>query len=261
MAVALSSPLSLQRTDIVVDRGRETMPIKAELKLAGPRPPENGSQSAKKNYAERLSRRLASKVANAMRSKFDGILPDQHGAKQESGARAGRGVKKLDVNYSTPELGLGLGISIKTVSFRDQESKRFTKNYTRVDNELRAEADDYHQRQPWAVLVAMIFLPVASLNDGKTSSFGRAVQTFRYRAKREKHSDPEDRFERIFIGVYEPDGESIGEDWYFDVEQSPPRKGRPVAEKRLTFDQMIEEVGRTYDGRNDPPFEWANETG
>lgn len=237
------------------------MTIRAQLNRARPRPSEDSSQTAKKNYAERLSRQLATKIANELRIDFPGVFPDRRGARQESPARTGRGLKKLDVNYSTTELGLGLGVSIKTISFRDQKTKRFTKNYTRVDNELRAEADDYHQRQPWAVLIAVVFLPAESLHDGdKVSSFGSAVKMFRYRAQRDRHSDPEDRFERIFIGVYETEGELRGADWYFDVTQSPPKKGRPIAEKRLTFEQMIGEMKRTYDGRNDPPFEWASET-
>lgn len=82
-----------------------------------------------------------------------------HGFGQESRARTGKGLKKLDVNYSTIELGLGLGLSIKTINFRDAKTKRYTKNYTRVDNELRAEAADYHERQPYSVLCAVIFLP------------------------------------------------------------------------------------------------------
>ena len=47
---------------------------------------------------------------------------------------------------------------------------------------------------------------------------------------------------------------------HLDVMQSPPRKRRPFAEKRLTFEQMIELMRTTYHGRNDPPFEWATES-
>ena len=83
---------------------------------------------------------------------------------------------------------------------------------------------------------------------------------FRYRAQHNNHADPEDRFERIFAGIYEQEGASWGEDWYFDVTESPPRKRRPVAEKRLTFEQLIELMRTTYHGRNDPPFEWAIES-
>lgn len=130
--------------------------ILVELAEAGDRSTVK-TQADKKNYAERLSRALAQRFANALRPHFEGILPDSSGKGQESKARSAKGYKKLDVNYSTPELGLGLGVSIKTINFVDPKSKRYTKNYTRVDAELRAEATDYHDRQPYSVMVAVIF--------------------------------------------------------------------------------------------------------
>lgn len=36
-------------------------------------------------------------------------------------------------------------------------------------------------------------------------------------------------------------------------------QGRPVAAFRLSFDQVLAEVRRTYDLGNDPPFAWATE--
>src|SRR5688572_21231515 len=169
------------------------MSILRELEFAAQKPlrKQNASvlnaQHKKKNFAERFSRALAQKFSNALRPTFEGILPLADGTRHESLARTGKGPKKLDVNYSTVELGLGLGITIKTLSFPDEKSGRFTKNYTRADNELRAEAKDYHQRQPYAVLIGVIFLPLEACFDSKSdepSSFGAAVRTFRYRAGR-----------------------------------------------------------------------------
>src|SRR5579871_4525203 len=110
------------------------------------------TREEKKNYAERLSRLLATKIASILRDDFPGITPHEDGTRQDSKARTAKGYKKLDINYSTPQLGLGLGVSVKTINFRDPENPRYTKNYTRVDNELRAEASDYHERQPYAVM-------------------------------------------------------------------------------------------------------------
>lgn len=73
------------------------MSIRTELEQSGPRP-ENGSQAEKKNYAERLSRGLAVKFANALREWFAGITPDSDGRRHECPARTAKGVKKLDVN-------------------------------------------------------------------------------------------------------------------------------------------------------------------
>jgi hypothetical protein len=238
------------------------------LKKAGPRPVETADRSDKKNYAERLSRHLAQLFANSLRPSFPGVLPDETGRGQESAARTAKGFKKLDINYSTAELGLGLGVSIKTVTARDARSKRYTKNYTRIDAELRAEAVDYHKRQPFAIMVALIFLPIDSCNDAKPlrtevdgrdsepSSFGAAVRVFRFRADRQDHRNDLDLFERVLIGLYETEGEEAGRVYFFDVMDKPPRYGRPRASSLLTLDQTVEAIRQTYDARNNPPFDW-----
>lgn len=72
--------------------------IAGELRQAGDRS-TIATQSQKKNYAEKLSRLLAQRIANALRSRYRGILPDELGNRQESRARTAKGFKKLDVNY------------------------------------------------------------------------------------------------------------------------------------------------------------------
>jgi len=235
------------------------------LTAIAPRPAATASSSAKKNYAEKMSREIATKVANGLRPQFSGILPGPQGQGQESRARTSKGFKKLDVNYSTPELGLGLGVSIKTINFRDPGSNRYTKNYSRVDNELRAEATDYHQRQPYAVLVGVLFLPADACDDGRAgsaepSSFGAAVRYFRNRANRHTPKDETDLFEGFFVGIYEPEGSATeGDVTFFDVRKPPPRQGRPPADMVIPFEGLIAEIRRIYDNRNDPPFEWLPE--
>ena len=235
--------------------------IKEALAKAGGRPAENAGRDIKKNYAEQFSRNIATCVANSLRGRFSGIMPSEDGTQQESPARTAKGLKKLDVNYSTPQLGLALGVSIKTINFRDAATKRYTKNYSRNDNELRAEATDYHQRQPYSVLVAILFLPFDSCDDGTTgkraeqhvSSFGAAAKYFRSRSNRSNPRDDIDLFERFFIGLYEQDGTTA----FFDVMTRPPRNRRPNANEVISFDQLASEITKTYDQRNDPPFEWA----
>src|SRR5689334_15108379 len=85
--------------------------IDTELK-ALPSRGTTDTREKKKNYAESLSRSLATRLANALRPTFPGILPDKSGRSQESKARTSKGYKKLDINYSTTELGLGLGVSV-----------------------------------------------------------------------------------------------------------------------------------------------------
>lgn len=220
-------------------------------------------QAAKKNFAERLSRELAQEVANRLRRKFPGITPTEDGKGHERRTKSAKGMKRLDVNYSTQDLGLGVGVSIKTVTALDGKSKRYTKNYTRIDNELRAEAKDYHQRQPYAVMIALIFLPEDACGDGSDrtpSSFGAAVRCFRYRANRRNPTNEEELFERVFVACYRVGrpGRTPGATWFFDVMRAPPKRGLPVQKDRLNIGDVIEEIERTFQNRSDPPFEWAD---
>lgn len=231
--------------------------IRAELEAAGGRSLAR-NRDDKKNYAEVLSRQLALRVANALRPSFPGILPDAQGRGQESRARSAKGIKRLDVNYSTVELGLGLGISIKTVNFRDSKSGRYTKNYTRADGELRAEASDYHVRQPYAVLAALVFMPADACDDAvrHVSSFGHAVTIFRFRAGRVEPTDDPNLFEKVFIGLYEAEGARFGDVGFFDVTDAPPKRGRPA--RLLAFADVLERIRDVYDRRNSPTFVWAD---
>lgn len=234
--------------------------ITSELTAAGDRETlsSKGSATEKKNYAEALSRALAQRFANALRPSFPGILPRADGTGQESRARTGKGMKKLDVNYSTVELGLGLGVSIKTINFRDAKTKRYTKNYTRVDNELRAEASDYHARQPYSVLCGVVFLPDDACTDGRTapSSFGQCVQILRTRTGRSGPSDDPTLFEKLFIGLYTAEGARFGDVSFFDVDDAPPKNGRP--KNLLALSGCVEAITAAYDVRNKTSFRWAD---
>jgi hypothetical protein len=242
-------------------RAQRKLTLPTAFKNAEPRPSIEANRIEKKNYAERLSRQLAQVFADELRPYFDGILPNESGQGQESKVRISKGFKKLDVNYSTIQLGLALGVSIKTINFPDRSSKRFTKNYSRNENELRAEATDYHKRQPWAVLIALIFLPVSSCIDatarieGGASSFGSAVRFFRNIARRKQVDEDADRFEAVYIGLYDPTGEVR----FFNVETPPPKRRQPTQSETIDLAELIAEIRGVYDGRNSPPFRWADD--
>lgn len=233
--------------------------IAGALDHAGDRVKAAGSQTSKKNYAQALSTALARVVADALRPKFDGILPDEDGRGGESRARTKKGFKKLDVNYSTLELGLALGVSIKSVNFPEGKGNNYAKNVTRVDNELRAEAEDYHARQPFAVLVALYFVPSDAATNStklKPSSFGHMVKILRHRAQRRRIDDPSSLFEKIYIGLYEPDGDRRGDVAFFDVDRDPPYSGPPP--KTLSFPEVFEQIERVFAARNKTDFTWSD---
>jgi hypothetical protein len=257
--------------------GQELLAVRSKIPLV-PGPDGTGLDSVrsspaeqfqKKNFAQRLSDELALKIANGLRPAFPGILPVAGSASTgseskaivglESLARSLKGVKRLDVNFSTLQLGLGLGVSIKTLNFRDPKSKRYTKNVTRIDNELRAEASDYHERQPHAVLVGLVFLPADSVNETPISSFGHAAQSYRFRTGRSSHTDSPALFERLYIALYEAsDTATLGSVICFDVANSPPKTGLPKTEHRLTLQLVLEQCVVAFYDRNTPRQLWAD---
>ncbi|HVR29994.1 MAG TPA: hypothetical protein VMS86_10725, partial [Thermoanaerobaculia bacterium] len=205
------------------------------LNAAGPRPARGSG-----GYATKFASAMAVWLANAFREQFPGIMPDPTGKGVESPSRALRGLKRLDINFSTPQAGLGLGISLKSVHVPDKNPKhRYHHNRKRNDEELRVEAAGYHQRQPFAVLVAVVVLPVESCDDAdkRPSSFGMWVEYLWPLAKRRDPQDDVDRFEQVFVCLYDSRTAEVG---FFDVTDPPPEKGRPS--KLLSLEEFVGRV-------------------
>ncbi len=231
------------------------------LAASQPRPDEGAARGEKKNYAERLSDAFAVLIAECLREYFPSILPTSDGGGNESPARTGKGVKMLDVNYSTPQLGLGLGVSIKTLNFKDPRTKRYTKNPTRIDNELRAESMDYHDRQPFSVLVGIVLVPADAADDGNSSnkrgswsSFAQIVNVLRHRVGRRGPKDEVQLFEKGFVGLYEYKGAKQGEVVFFDIEDVPPQFGRPSG--LYDLNGLVRHIVLAYDARNNMKRAW-----
>jgi hypothetical protein len=233
---------------------QDILTIADVLKAAEPRP-QPAAEQGKGTYAVRFANAMAQCIANRLRPDFPGILPNEHGEGTESPATGVRGPKKLDVNYSTPQLGLALGISLKSVHFRDKGEGRYTHNTKRNDEELRVESSGYHARQPYSVMVAVLVLPEDACSDGKRdpSSFGAWVKYLRPLAGRDDPGDDIMLFERVFICLYDPLGSRMG---FFDVQDAPPKHGSP--DRLLSFEDFLAEIKGTYERRNHLEFEWDN---
>jgi hypothetical protein len=238
--------------------------LRQVLDAAEPRPPDTASDPVekrklselKRTYATRFADKMAVCIANGLRDMFPGVLPGEDGKGVESPAQSVRGPKKLDVNYSTPQLGLGFGISLKSVHFHEKAVRGYIHNRKRNDEELRTEASGYHQRQPYAVMVAVVFLPDGACEDGsaeKASSFGEWVKYLRPLALRRDPTDDIARFEKVFIALYDREGARME---FFDVEQAPLKHGRP--RNLLTYQMFLEEIEKAYLRRNAAEFEWAD---
>jgi hypothetical protein len=197
--------------------------IAAVLTAAAPRPKRSDLVGKKNQYAVRFAEHMAEHIASDLLARLPDIAAT---TKRTAGSL--RGKKQLDVNFSTPQVGLALGISLKSVHLRDVKgAERYTHNMKRNEEELRIEATGYHKRQPYAVMVGVLFLPFDSCEDGKKdnpSSFGSWVRHLRpYTGRDEPDEDP-DKFEKIFIALYELDGTDMR---FFDVTGNPPKNSRP----------------------------------
>lgn len=223
------------------------------LAAAHPRPAGSDSQTLKNQYAVRFADRMAECIARDLSDRFVGIS-----ATPTRAARSVHGTKQLDVNFSTPQVGLGLGISLKSVHLCEETDgvrKRYTHNMKRNEEELRIEASGYHKRQPYAVMIGVLFLPFDSCEDAKRnnpSSFGSWVRHLRPYAGRDKPDDELDKFERIFIALYEPDATDMR---FFDVQRDPPKNGRPGT--LFTYGEFLDAAYHTYLRRNAAEFRWA----
>src|SRR5262245_43855863 len=88
--------------------------IAAVLKASHPRPRRDDEVGEKNKYAVRFAEDMADRIAQNLSPRLKGIT-----ATTKRSARSVRGKKQLDINFSTPEVGLALGISLKSVHLRD----------------------------------------------------------------------------------------------------------------------------------------------
>lgn len=235
-------------------------PLLRALGVAGPKPatltPAGGDNRAqKKNWAQRLSNGLALVIADELRPKYPRARvtprPDGTGQEFSVGGRVDR--KRTDVGVWDDSAGLVAGVSVKTYTFRDTHGAkgsqparlgRYVRNMKRNDMELRDEADTLHRRQPYAVLVALLFMNNDACWDGITgqSSFAHAVFTLR---KRTGRSGPEarfDLFEQVYIGVFD----DAGDVRFFDVRQSPRRNQPPASAQTISLAEMIDRLDDAF---------------
>lgn len=223
--------------------------IAAVLKAAEPRPVQLSPVVEKARYATRFADAMAEQIASHLSPSFRGIA-----ATTKRTAGSVRGKKQLDVNFSAPEVGLVLGLSLKSVHIRDVGgSGRYTHNRNRM--ELRIEATRYHKRHPYSVMVGLLFLPFDSCEDGRreiASSFGSWVRHLRPYTGRQDPEDENDKFEKMYIALYEPDGTNLR---FFDVEWDPPKNGRP--KRLLSYDEFLDAAYYACLNRNAAEFTWA----
>jgi hypothetical protein len=260
-----------------------TKPKAPEIDLAAPmrdvldalnKPDVSASREDKHAYASGLSRRLAVLMARALRPAFPNVHPTEDDLGHESPVGSSEGTKRLDVKVWDDTLGLRLLVSIKTYSFQDWDNKkqkagRFSKNVKRNGLELKDEADVVHRRQPYSVMIAIMFVPEsacldgdasATSNDKGVSSFASMVRRLRVRTGRsldpdDKRFERYDLTERLYIGLYKHEGPERGSVGFFDVKNAPPKTGVPTT-GLLTLPQLIDEIKSLEHERNSTGIDW-----
>ncbi len=101
------------------------------------------------------------------------------------------------------------------------------------------------------------------------SSFGSWVRHLRPYANRVNPQDEDDRLERLYIGLYQPDGSDVA---FFDVRAAPPKNGLPKRSgellgpagrkepplRALDYGEFVTELHHAHLERNAADFRWAD---
>lgn len=179
----------------------------AGLSKLPPKPADTAKREDKKGYSELVSQAVAAAFAEELRLRgLKEALPASPGLLGTSGAErrmaGGIGAKKVDVTWSTEESGLLLGISIKSINFRDVRTKNFQKNLVNRRGDMLIEAVTLHRRFPYAVLAGFLFLDKDAANDGtvkRRSTFANAHNRLKLFTGRDDPAGRDEQYERMYI--------------------------------------------------------------
>jgi hypothetical protein len=177
------------------------------LKALPPKPPDTASREAKRAYSEAMSAKVAVAMAEELRHRgMREARPSGPGDVGTSGAErrlaGGIGAKKVDVTWTTEESGLLLGISIKTINFRDGRSDNFQKNLINRRGDMLGEALTLHRRFPYAVVAGFLFLDKGAKTDQtarRKSTFENAFPRLRLFTGRLDPAGRDEQFERLCL--------------------------------------------------------------
>lgn len=183
--------------------------LTAALKALGPKPRDTARQAEKKRFSELVSAAVAEAFAGELRRRgLRGIRPAGPGEVGVTGAErriaGGIGAKKVDVTWATEESGLVLGISIKTINWKDAKAGNFQKNLTNRRGDMLFEGVTLHRRFPYAVLAGFFLLDKAAAHDEtgrRKSTFDNAHTQLRLFTGRDDPAGRDEQYERLYIGL------------------------------------------------------------
>lgn len=215
--------------------------IFAGLKALPAKPSDTASQADKKRYSELVSQSVALAVASELKSRgMKEARPGAVGEFDQSGAErrmaGGIGAKKVDVTWATEESGLLLGISIKTINFRDPRTKNFQKNLTNRRSDMLVEAVTLHRRFPYSVLAGFFFLDKEAENDDtskRKSTFLNAHARMKLFTGRPDPAARDEQFERLYIFLLDASASQ------FDLRAYEVGKSEQILTLEQIFDELL----------------------
>ncbi|HPU40767.1 MAG TPA: hypothetical protein PLS63_14445, partial [Microthrixaceae bacterium] len=114
----------------------------------------------------------------------------------------GIGAKKVDVTWATEESGLILAVSVKTILFKDGQTRNYQKNLTNRRADLLNEAVTLHRRFPYAVLAALLIFDAGAEHDGtgrRKSTFINAGPRLRLFTGRQDPAGRDEQYEKFYV--------------------------------------------------------------
>jgi hypothetical protein len=151
------------------------------------------------------------------------------------------------VGYPGADLpgSLLLGISVKTISFRDRATGNFQKNLTNRRGDMLIEAVTLHRRFPYAVLMGLLFLDKDARTDGtpkRKPTFENAFPRLRLFTGRSDPAGRDEQFERLYLVLVDANPFNPTYDVY---QVSDPTKSVPLDDVMREAVELVAE--RNFD--------------
>lgn len=229
------------------------------LKKLPRKPPDTAPQSAKKAYSEKISSAVALALAEDLRLRGlkechpvgPGDLGDDTGAERRMAG--GLGAKKVDITWATEPSGLLLGISVKTINFRDGKTGNFQKNLINRRGDMLMEAVTLHRRFPYGVLCGLFFLDKDAAKDNtprRRSTFLNAHARLQLFTNRDDPAGREEQFERFYLLLLDASPKSVSIAAY--------RVGEPT--KAVALNDLINDLLQLVAKRNPDFYEFEKDS-
>jgi hypothetical protein len=233
------------RIDNLTLAGLAKLPIK---------PPDTATRAIKKRYSEQVSQVIAAAFAEELRLRgLKEARPALPGSVGASGAErrmaGGIGAKKVDVTWATEQSGLLLGMSVKSINFRDSKTKNFQKNLINRRGDMLIEAVTLHRRFPYSVLAGFIFLDKEAATDStkkRRSTFENAHNRLRLFTGREDPAGRDEQYEQMYILLLDANP--------FNSSLLAHRVGDPAT--AISLEQIFDELLSLVAARNPDFYEY-----